>query len=120
MRRVFALLLLAVVVLPPFTAIEFFAAADSRLPLCCRREGNHHCAMAGEESGGPMVAAATCPLFPGLRALPARPGTGLLGTAQSVAAQIAVDRLTCPASEALCRISYSRTGQKRGPPTLLS
>lgn len=48
------------------------ASDDSRLPSCCRRHGEHHCAMmmrmkAKENSGKPIITApSTCPLFPGI------------------------------------------------------
>jgi hypothetical protein len=45
-----------------------FVSAHPQLPLCCRRNGNHHCAMMGSvrSQGAPTLrcAAMRCPLYP--------------------------------------------------------
>jgi hypothetical protein len=46
MRRALALLLLAVIGSPLITPL-LFASARADLPVCCRRDGKHHCAMGG-------------------------------------------------------------------------
>ncbi|HEV2688034.1 MAG TPA: hypothetical protein VGV35_05755 [Bryobacteraceae bacterium] len=100
-----------------------FVAPDLRpaLPPCCRRDGKHHCAMtdmiaAADET--PSVRPAPCPLFPkqGVTA-------NIASATPAPPTQVFVTLvLTEPAAkaqtEALYRISHSRSRQKRGPPSL--
>ena len=123
-RRIQAILLLAVfgvsLASPVMFAADGFASDnDSKLPACCRREGHHHCAMVtgpDESSSGPTVQASRCPFFPVAHGTPANPTIGLLKI--SPAAFVAhVDHSTARAYvEELCHTSFSRAGQKRGPP----
>jgi hypothetical protein len=99
------------------------AGPDSNLPACCRRDGKHHCAMMDmlekqQENAGPSwkTVAKKCPLFPrGTMAFFADqstppPATGFAG---SLSGHSVVRAQT----EVLFHISYSRTRQKRGPPS---
>ncbi|MGD0628137.1 MAG: hypothetical protein ABR987_02230 [Terracidiphilus sp.] len=68
MKRVLSISLILLFGFGPLAALP--GSEESRLPPCCRRHGNHHCAMmqrmAQAASGKPIVTApATCPLFPG-------------------------------------------------------
>ena len=121
MRRIWATLLLAIsafsLIAPALSAVE----AESTLPACCRRNGRHHCTMGDQQApgGGIQVHAARCALFPTDKCLPAtgRSLLALSGSAMVFAAIVAhpaVRRQTA----SLYRISYSRAGQKRGPPSL--
>jgi len=100
-----------------------FLAPDLRaeLPACCRRDGKHHCAMMDMlegTDGSPKVIPSRCPFFPnhGVAAniegatptLPAQSSVNLAFTERAAKAQ----------TEALYRISHSRSRQKRGPPFL--
>jgi hypothetical protein len=98
--------------------------SESSLPACCRRDGKHHCAMMEmlekqQESAGPSfrTVARKCPLFPR--------GTVAFMTDQSpppaviFAGSISKDPVYKAQSEILYRISYSRTRQKRGPPSFI-
>jgi hypothetical protein len=99
-----------------------FAEGDSNLPACCRRAGIHKCAMAAQRSGasGPSVNASRCASFPGARAVPAPARlAGLVRNSQAVQARTVTHRSVQPQANALYRISYSRAGQKRGPPAPL-
>jgi hypothetical protein len=99
------------------------ADADSNLPACCRRAGLHHCSLTSQRtaSTGPSLHATRCPNFPGVRAVPA-PGklAGLARTSQAVFASLVSHPAAHAQTEARYRISYSRAGQKRGPPSLVS
>jgi hypothetical protein len=99
------------------------ADADSNLPACCRRAGLHHCFLTSQRTGptGPSLNAARCPDFPGVRAVTA-PGklAGLAKTSQAVFAASISHPAAHAQTEARYRISYSRAGQKRGPPLFLS
>jgi hypothetical protein len=46
MRRILAITLFAVLAMPAILPLAVPAANDeSQLPICCRRDGKHHCAM---------------------------------------------------------------------------
>jgi hypothetical protein len=99
----------------------FAADPDSKLPLCCRRAGNHHCTLlANQAESGPAVQPASCPFFPTASAFPATRIVGLPGISAVVSTGIVNYSVAIQRIAALCRISYSRTGQKRGPPTSIA
>jgi hypothetical protein len=117
-RRLLAISLLLLFGLP-FTLPLFGAsAAESNLPLCCRRDGKHHCAMiAMDSSQGPSTrnVSEKCPYSI------APPAIVVLhsfkpSTAASVFAGIARHPAAAPQTEAQRRISFDRSRQKRGPP----
>ena len=101
----------------------FFADSQSTLPPCCRRDGKHHCAMMDmaqqQDNAGASWQAAQrkCAQFPKHSAAfysaksvpPSTLVTGLVFSQPTVKAQ----------TEALYRVSHSRTRQKRGPPSLI-
>jgi hypothetical protein len=73
-----------------------------------------------ESSSGPSMQAGRCPFFPATRAVPANRTVSLPGFSQAAFAELLTHPASRPQTEALCRISYSRTGQKRGPPISIS
>src|SRR5579862_3581922 len=100
---------------------------DSKLPPCCRRAGEHGCALAAsrlasfaESSSGPAVRADLCASFPEARGIPAQRTVTFLVTSQAVFAEVVRHPASRPQTEALLRISHSRAGQKRGPPLQFS
>jgi hypothetical protein len=124
MRRILATLLLglfSVTLLPA----ALFADADSDLPACCRRGGRHQCAMSdmGDENApGTTVRAARsrCPMFP-------ESASGVTSTLEytpSPSAGLTIALVCMPVAEsqaeALFRVSFARSRQKRGPPSFLS
>jgi hypothetical protein len=91
--------------------------AASNLPRCCRRDGKHACSLMTQPPGfGPAFQNARCPLYPGGRAVPAQ--AKATGATRIAVLRAAVVRYSArqPQSEILCRMSYSRASQKRGPP----
>ena len=97
--------------------------AYSSVPACCKRAGQHHCTMTAtqsESSSGPSAEAAKCPYYPAAKGVPANPTVSLPGTSRAIFAGLVNHPASRPQTEALGRISYSRTRQKRGPPTPLS
>jgi len=132
MRRVPAILL---VILFSFSLIgpALLVDAESNLPACCRRDGQHHCRLMGRLMGGPMGretapasgAAADaphvhCPFFPSGGAL-VPDGRAVLPAA-SRSARVSIVRyaaIPCHA-QGEYRISLERAHGKRGPPSLLS
>jgi hypothetical protein len=121
MRRALAILLLALFSFPLITPALFASDEDSNLPACCRRGGKHHCAMMAMQSespSGPAAQAARCSSFPAASEIPGRPAVSLPAVFQAIFAGLLSHPASCPQAEALCRISYSRAGQKRGPPVV--
>ena len=124
MHRCNAAILIAVLalsVLLPY--LSLLADSESNLPPCCRRNGNHHCAMRMMPSpvdAGPefRTAAVRCPFQKALSAayrltlFPAYSATvyAAILSHPAVHLQTAVSGL----------IAKSRSHQKRGPPFLLS
>jgi hypothetical protein len=122
-RGLVAILLVGLFSISLISPALFALDADSNLPACCRRSGNHHCAMMTsrpEASSGPSMQAGRCPYFPVAKAVPANRTVSLPGFFQAVFAELLSHPASRPQTEALCRISYSRTGQKRGPPPFTS
>jgi hypothetical protein len=122
-RRVCAILLMALFSFSLISPAVFASDDDSRLPACCRRGGKHHCTMTSspsESSSDRAVQAGRCPFFPTGQAVPASRIVSLPGESQAIFAGLISHPACRPQTEALCRISYSRAGQKRGPPTFLS
>jgi hypothetical protein len=121
-QRVCATLLL---VLFGFPLIVPAVRADSenKLPTCCRREGKHHCGMAngaGAQQTSGVSARAKCPSYPVASAAPVFSNTILLNPSQVFFASIVNHPAVHSQTEALQRISFSRSRQKRGPPELVS
>ena len=125
MRRLLSISLLLLFVLPLVSPLLAAAPSESNLPACCRRNGKHHCAMAGQlQSSGASPAASApvlrerCPC-----ALTAQAPSHLTYTPRQQTAAIYAGLANHPAchaqTEARLRISFDRSRQKRGPPALL-
>jgi hypothetical protein len=116
-RRMLAIPLLIVFMLP-FTLPLFGAnAAQAEVPACCRRNGKHHCMMRLDDSQGTSMRTIgeKCPYSvapPAILVLPS--------FAPSISASIFAGVMRHPAAapqtEAQQRISFDRSRQKRGPP----
>jgi len=118
---------LLVVVSCSLIAPALFAGDGSNLPACCRRDGAHRCAMrtaasAQESPDGLAIRTPSpvCPAFPKLGPVPSGAKTPGLQAAQAIFASLMQHPAVQPQTEALYRVSFTRTGQKRGPPSLLS
>lgn len=131
LRRLLSILLFSATLLPLIAPmLSTGAMAESTLPACCRRGGTHHCMMSaaaraillGETNDGVVrigtppeqcpyrqhsLVAAHLQVF---TPTPAATHTAFLLRAPSASAQ----------AECLRRISFDRSRQKRGPPSLLS
>jgi hypothetical protein len=118
-RRLLAISLLMLFALPFALPLFGASAAEANLPLCCRRNGKHHCAMMDMDSPqGPSMSTVSekCPYSivpPAILVLP----TFTPSTAASVFAGITRHPAAAPQTEAQRRISFDRSRQKRGPPT---
>jgi hypothetical protein len=129
-RRLLAILLFWATLFPSIApALTTGALGQSTLPACCRRGGAHHCEMSAafrallqrELDGETRISARpqACPYSQGslaaahLQTLTA--GTRALDAAFSLHPPSAAAQAEC-----LRRISFDRSRQKRGPPTLFS
>lgn len=116
MRRVLAIPLLILFMLP--IALPFFSAgeAEASVPVCCRRNGKHHCMMmqSSRHSKTSMIGE-HCPYS---AAQPAMliPASFAPSTSASVFAGLTQHPSVAPQAEAQQRVSFDRTRQKRGPP----
>jgi hypothetical protein len=124
MRRALASLVLAAISFP-LMATVLFADSESALPACCRRDGKHHCVMTGaamdSDAGGvPAIDAvrAKCPCYPTTGASSDLSNFALPGHATAIASGLLAFPAAPSQARALYRISYSRSRQKRGPPSL--
>jgi len=123
MRRGFAMLLVALFSFSLIAPAVFAADAGSQLPACCRRGGQHGCAMMASpsaSSSGPSAQAGSCRFFPPAKAVPPGRTIGLQAAAQAIFAGFVSRPASRPLAEALYRISFSRARRQRGPPTPLS
>jgi hypothetical protein len=121
MRRALASLLLA---LSAFPAIAPFLRADSALslPACCRLNGKHHCSMpsAQESSSGPALKAtqSKCCDYPAAIGVSGAGNVALAANWEAVRGSLPSHSVTLVPTEAPRRVLFSRSRQKRGPPTL--
>lgn len=105
------------------------ASPSENLPECCRRDGKHRCAMMmhmnGDEDSSPSPLAfksvpEKCPFYGKVGAFSSVSKTiARQPSQQFITALIAYPALIAQA-ESRYRISFSRSRQKRGPPSLHS
>jgi len=122
MRRALASILLALFSFPLILPV-LRADAASSLPSCCRREGKHRCSMdSGEYSSGVALKAIQpkCANYPATSAAPGNWNLALLKDSLSIGTSLLSYPSLQARAEAQYRFSFSRSRQKRGPPTPLS
>lgn len=123
MRRAIAhsmLMLLIWMMIAPLLAPD----AEANLPACCRRNGKHHCMMRGMQQSGSKALGFTsvhekCPCLP--------ESTGAVHAPKFIPeagprfyAEVVFHPACAPQTEARSRISFLRSHQKRGPPSLFA
>jgi hypothetical protein len=122
-RRISAILLMALFSFSLIGPEAFAQDAGSQLPACCRRGGQHHCEMDAtqpESSSLPSVKAGKCSLFPSATtSAPSNPASSFAKSSQAIFAALVGHPASRAQTEALFRISYSRASQKRGPPAAI-
>jgi hypothetical protein len=119
-RRIWATLLVAVFSFALIGPAMFVPAGEQILPPCCRKNGKHHCALAQdqENTSGPSFRTGRCAFFANDQTLPPIPTTGMPRVRQAILATVLSRRTPRPRTEKLGGISFDRTGQKRGPPSI--
>lgn len=129
LRRILCILLFSATLFPTVApALTTGAMGQSMLPACCRRGGKHHCSMSPEEQARMMrdlsdqIRASAPPMQCPYRQSSVAPAHLQVFVAAVNASQGAL-RLHSPSAaaqaECLRRISFDRSRQKRGPPSLL-
>src|SRR5579863_2611152 len=125
MRRGLSIVLVLLLWLSPLAA-TLGADAEQRLPACCRRHGEHHCAMsapmasaiAQADQGSALGAPSRCPLFPRFTATMVGPVHATMAPAialpHDVEAARAADGYALAAT-----LRFLRARASRGPPASL-
>jgi hypothetical protein len=99
--------------LPAFAA----SSGNANLPACCLKSGKHHCT-GGMGQDGTQTLTQKCP-FVQHASVPAGGASVTPSTANFIFAGLVSHPAGSPQIEAHCRISFSRSRQKRGPPAFL-
>ena len=120
MRRVLSSVLLAVFSFPLIAPV-LLAKSDSDLPECCRRGGQHHCAMSNMADHAAETAFRAiqpkCPLFPKAGVAAASFQNGLPGSAAQIGALPVLRLAKRKTIENIPQIALRGSTQKRGPPS---
>jgi hypothetical protein len=121
MRRILAiglLLLFASAYVLPMVMSD----AEQKLPLCCRRDGKHHCSMMDHlpQSGetGVRILHVKCPCWPVGTVSSSRHNV-FVSTAALIYGELLSHPATFSQTEVGYVISQTRSHQKRGPPFLI-
>jgi hypothetical protein len=125
-RRILSISLLLLFMLPLVSPLFAASTADANVPVCCRRNGEHHCMMTKIAQRSPSNTnqtkaesiQASCPYNP---VAPA--AVNLPFVPDEVRTAVFADAISDPArptqSPVLICISFDRSHQKRGPPSLI-
>jgi hypothetical protein len=125
-RRFVSISLLLLLTLPLVSPLFAASMAEANVPVCCRRNGKHHCTMAAvaqqsSSTSSKVKTAAVrerCPYNPSSSA-----AVNLVFFADPIQQAIFAGIVSHPAchaqTEACFRISFDRSRQKRGPPALI-
>ena len=120
-HRLVALLLTATFTLP-LLPVEAGRESEGQLPACCRRDGKHGCGMqkaaATAAAQGVWMKAklAVCGQYPSGKSTAATASATVRGKDESFVPAEVSGAAAAAQMEVLWRISYSRYGQRRGPP----
>jgi hypothetical protein len=132
-RRFLAITILLLLGLPMVSPLFAMDVDAANLPACCRRDGMHHCMMAGMMMSGssagasaapdtgtqPTVAIVTAPCPYGPQGMPgAMHRDWTLDTASAVFAGLAAHPAGSPQTESKRRLASLRARHKRGPPVV--
>jgi hypothetical protein len=123
-RRALAFVLLVGFSFPLIAPLFASGVTEASLPACCRRDGKHHCMMAGMMMGqapsGYQTVNEKCPYAPFAGLALMLPHAFALRGIAPITGHTAASAAVVRDAEAGYRISADRTRQKRGPPSFLS
>ncbi len=126
MRRFISISLLLLLMLPLASPLFAASTADVEIPVCCQRDGKHHCMMAkvAKNSTGDSAKAEAATLQERCPYNPTSPATvNLPFVPDEIQTRVFADTVsapTCSAStEARSCVVFDRSHQKRGPPSLI-
>jgi len=122
-RRILSMTLLVLVSLPLISPLLALAAGlGENLPVCCRRNGAHHCMlkMQRTESSGLgaslSVTPQRCPAYPSV-ITPVKRGDLSFNAVSLIFAEIVSHPSVKTQTQARARVALDRSRQKRGPPS---
>jgi hypothetical protein len=123
LARLLSLVLLAAIGLPTIApALALAQDPDAGLPTCCRRHGQHHCAMMmgrmaqlARQSSQPQIGA-VCPNYPRHEVAPVAGAHLIALRAPRRVAAFSAALSPAARAETSHRISRDRSHHKRGPP----
>jgi len=121
-HRVWAYLLVLIFGFSP-VAPALLADDSANLPACCRRLGRHHCELMAAQFPVGVALKGVCDLygrFPAALAPPECAKAAFCNAPGTVSAALASRPAAAEQSQALYRVSFGRSRQKRGPPSLNS
>lgn len=125
LRQLIAIALLALFGLPfASSLLALTPKSETKLPVCCRQNGKHHCMMAiadrtklASDKPGFGAPAEKCPFAPSHAiTVPAHDLIGVL-PGSAIFADLVSHPAVYPQTLAKWRINRDRSNQKRGPPT---
>jgi hypothetical protein len=127
LARLLSLVLLAIIGLPTVApALALAQDPDAGLPVCCRRHGQHHCAVSMErmaqlsrDQSQPQIGA-VCPSYPRHEVAPVAGAHLLAFHAPQRAAVFFAAAVSSNRVEMRRRILHERSHYKRGPPSAFS
>ncbi len=124
MRRALAMLLVIGFGLPLIAPAFASGPDEASLPACCRRNGAHHCSMAGMTTvnvpSHDRSVSAKCPYAPWAGPVLMLPHAFGAHTRSAAEAATAGPAAIIGEAESGYRISFHRARQKRGPPSPLA
>ncbi len=118
-RRVLSIVLLLAFSLPLISpALALTAGSEANLPVCCRRNGAHHCAMKVRPADGVNLSSIPehCPAYPAV-VTQIRHGDLSFQAASLIVAGIVSHPAAELQTQARARVALDRGRRQRGPPT---
>ena len=117
MRRFAAIVLAALLSFPLIAPALLAADQDSRLPACCRRNGEHRCGMSSGPASGTTLQNARCAAFPSPQQAVGQHAVSLGDASLGSASAPAIGRVSAVHAELRVALRHERSFE-RGPPHL--
>jgi hypothetical protein len=125
-RRFLSISLLLLITLPLVSPLFAASTAKADIPVCCRRDGKHHCMMAkaARHSGGDSAQTGTTSLRERCPYNFASPATVNLPfvpreSRNAIFSEIVTESTSFAFADSIRRTPSDRSHQKRGPPSLI-